>query len=247
MRLYGKNPVFERLKTNPRSIQKITLQEGHPDAGYLHKKARQWGIPVVSVPKSKILKLARNANSQGVIFEIDDFCYPPFGEALEWAKKKKATLVFLDGLTDPQNFGSMIRTMACLGDFVIVIPTHKSVQVTEAVLRVACGGDNFVKISKVNNLGQAIKLSKEEGYWIAGTVVQGGVPLAETVFPNLCGLVIGSEQKGVRSVLLRLVDQELTIPMARVRLSLNVSHAATVVTYEIVRQKGQRYEKKEKG
>ena len=240
MRLYGKNPVLERLKTNPRSIRKITLEQGHPDAGYFHRKARKWGIPVVTVPKSKILKLARNANAQGVIFDVDDFCYTPFSEALEWAKKKKASLVFLDGLTDPQNFGSMIRTMACFGDFLIVIPTHKSVQITEAVLRVACGGDNYVKISKVSNLGHAIKLSKEEGYWIAGTVVQGGVLLSDTVFPDLCGLVIGSEQKGVRSVLLKLVDQEVTIPMAQARLSLNVAHAATVVTYEIIRQKGRR-------
>ncbi|MFA5260194.1 MAG: TrmH family RNA methyltransferase [Candidatus Omnitrophota bacterium] len=240
MRLYGNNPVLERLKTNPKSIRRITLQEGHPDTGYFQRKARQWGIPVVIVPKSKILKLARSANTQGVVFDIDDFCYTPFSDALIWAKKKKAPLVFLDELNDPQNLGGMIRTMACLGDFVVVLPTHKSVQVTEAVLRVACGGDNYVKVSKVSNLSQAIRHSKEEGYWIAGTVVQGGVPLTEVVFPVLCGLLIGSEQKGVRYVLLKLVDQELTIPMAQPRLSLNVAHALTVISYEIIRQKGQR-------
>lgn len=240
MRLYGNNPVLERLKTKPQSIRRITLQEGHPDAGYFQKKARQWGIPVVIVPRSKILKMARSANTQGVIFDVDDFVYTPFGEALTWAKKKKATLIFLDELTDPQNLGGMIRTMACLGDFVIVLPTHKSVAVTEAVLRVACGGDNYVKVSKVSNLGQAIRQSKEEGYWIAGTVVQGGALLTGVAFPDLCGLVIGSEQKGVRPVLLKLADKEVTVSMAQPRMSLNVAHAVTVIIYEIIRQKGRR-------
>ncbi|HQO57267.1 MAG TPA: RNA methyltransferase [Candidatus Omnitrophota bacterium] len=240
MRLYGKNPVLERLKSNPQSIRRITLQEGHPDAGYFYKKGRQWGIPVVVVPKSKMLKLARNVNSQGVIFEVEDFSYTPFDDALVWAQKKKAAMIFLDELTDPQNLGGMMRTLACLGDFVIVIPTHKSVAVTEAVLRVACGGDNYVKVSKVSNLGQAIRHSRDEGYWIGGTVVQGGTGLSEVVFPELCGLVVGSEQKGVRSVLLKLVGQEVTIPMAQPRLSMNVAHAVTVMAYEIIRQKGRR-------
>ncbi len=237
MRLYGKNPVLERLKINPQSIKKITLQQGHPDAGYLHKKARQWGIPVVVVPRSKILKLARSANTQGVVVDVDDFDYPSVDEVLTWALKKKATLIFLDGLTDPQNFGSMLRSLACLGDFVVIIPKHKSVQITEAVLRVACGGENYIKISRVNNLAQAIKQAKDAGYWIAGTVVKGGAALSRVEFPALTGLIIGSEQKGVREVLHKLMDQSITIPMARARLTFNVAHALTVFAYEIIKQK----------
>jgi len=93
MRLYGKNPVLERLKSNPKSIRRITLQEGHPDAGYFYKKARQWGIPVVAVPKSKMLKLTRNVNSQGVIFEVDDFSYTPFDEAF-LGEKEESVVAF---------------------------------------------------------------------------------------------------------------------------------------------------------
>ncbi len=73
MRLYGKNPVIERLRANPKSIKKITLQRGFSGASYISRKARQWGIPVRVVEKHKLLKMTRNANAQGVLIEIDDF------------------------------------------------------------------------------------------------------------------------------------------------------------------------------
>src|SRR3989338_7030669 len=126
MKLYGKNPVLERLKSNPQSIKKIFLEDYYPDGGYVRKKARQWGIPVFSVPRSKMVKLSKNLNAQGILIEIDDFAYRDFAEILENASKRNDSLLFLDNLTDPQNFGAIIRTAACLGGFAIVIPTHDS-------------------------------------------------------------------------------------------------------------------------
>ncbi|MCK5579785.1 MAG: 23S rRNA (guanosine(2251)-2'-O)-methyltransferase RlmB [Candidatus Omnitrophica bacterium] len=236
MRLYGKNPVFERLKSNPRGIKKIYIQQGHEDAGYVYKKAKKWGIPVYSVPKTKIQKIARNVNTQGIVLDVDSFEYLPYGELLEIAQNKKMSLLFLDGLNDPQNLGGIIRSVACLGHFVIILPTHKSVAVTETVLRVACGGDNYVKVAQVTNLSQAIKKAKEEGFWVVGSVVKGGQELTEVKMPHPLALVIGSEQKGVREVIQKQLDVAVTIPMAQPRMSLNVAHATTVFCYEAVRQ-----------
>lgn len=236
MHICGKNPVLERLKSNPKSIKRITIQQGHPEAGYIYQKAKKWGIPVATVPASKILKLARTLNAQGLVIDVEDFTYYPLEEILEWVKKDGAGVFFLDGMNDPQNLGGMIRSLACLGNFGIVLPTHNSVSVTETVLRVASGGDNFVRVARVANLANAVTVARDAGFWIAGTVVAGGEDITGVKFSSPVGIVLGSEQKGVRDVLLKQVDQKITIPMNQPRLSLNVSHAATLLAYELIRQ-----------
>ena len=98
MKLYGKNPVLERLKANPKSIKKIYIEEGQPDAGYIRKKASQWSIPVISVPRSKMIKVGRDIRTQGLLIEIDDFQYQDYEDLLQRALKKKITLVFFCGI-----------------------------------------------------------------------------------------------------------------------------------------------------
>ena len=245
MKLFGKNPVLERIKTNPQTIKKIILQEGHKDAAYLHRKAQASGIPVQTVPRTKMQKLARHINAQGVIIEITDFPYQSLADLLEWGAKKKAVMIFLDNIQDPQNFGAIVRSLACLGDFGVILPKHHSVQVTEAVLRIACGGENHVRIAQVSNLAQAVKSAKEAGYWITGTVVEGGQDIAEVSFPAPLGVIIGSEQKGIRAVLLKSVDIKVTIPMAKPRLSLNVAQATTIMAFEVMRQRRQRKKRRQ--
>jgi 23S rRNA (guanosine2251-2'-O)-methyltransferase len=242
MMLYGKNPVIERLKSNPQSIRRIYIQEGHEDTGYIQKKAQKWGLPVCIVPKTKIAKLARNLNTQGVVADIAAFPYAELSDFLEQARKKSHTLVFLDGLNDPQNLGGIIRSLACLGRFSVVLPSHGSVEVTESVLRVACGGENYVPIVKVSNLVQAMKTAKDVGFWLAGSVVKGGEDIRTVKLPFPLGLVLGSEQKGIRDVVRSTVDLCLTLPMTQPRMSLNVAHAAAVFGYEISRQKGEMHD-----
>lgn len=237
MKLFGRNPVLERLKSNPKTIRKIYLEEGQPDSSYIRKKAKEWDIPVFSVPRSKMIKYGRNIRVQGIIIEIDDFQYVSYRDLLEKALKKRHSLFFLDNLNDPQNLGVLIRSLACLGDFAIVLPTHDSVEVTEAVLRVASGADNYIAISKVTNLNQAIASAKEAGFWIAGTVVEGGQDLTEAALPFPLAVVIGSEHKGIRDIIRKQLDLEITIPMSAPRLSFNAAQAATIIGYEIKRQK----------
>lgn len=237
MRIFGKNPVLERLKSQPKSIRTIYVQEGHPDAGYIQKKANKWGIAVCKVPGSKIQKLARDLNTQGLVAEVEGFSYLSLDDLLQKARTDNGTVVFLDELTDPQNLGGIIRSLGCLGNFFIVLPTHHSVEVTPAVLRVACGADNYVSVAKVANLSQAILAAKDEGFWIAGAVVKGGQDIATARLNFPLALVVGSEQKGIRDVIRRHLDIELSIPMAHERLSLNVSHATTIFCYEIARQR----------
>lgn len=240
MKLFGKNPVIERLKSNPQSIRKIYIQTGHVDGSYIRKKAKKWGITVYGVGQSKILKMTRNLNSQGIVADVEDFKYMDYSELLEYAKKKRISLLFLDNLKDPQNLGAIIRSAACFGDFAVVLPKKESVGVTEAVFRIACGGDNYVSISKVSNLSNAISLAKKNGFWIAGSVVEGGEDLSEVSLPFPLGLIIGSEQKGIRDVVKKQIDIKVTIPMKNARLSFNAAQATTILCYEITKQKNKK-------
>lgn len=237
MKLYGKNPVIERLKANPKSIRRILIEEGHSDTGYIHKKCNQWHIPLSVVPYTKIQRLAQNLNTQGIIADIEDFPYVEFDELLATCLDKKHTIIFLDNLTDPQNLGGIVRSCGALGDFAIVLPTAESVSVTETVLRVACGGENYVSVSKVSNLANAIEKAKKKGFWIIGTVVKDAKDMTSVTLQFPLGVVLGSEDKGVRDVIRKKLDLEITLPMKQERMSLNVAHAASILCYEIIRQK----------
>ncbi len=237
MRLYGKNPVFERLRSNPQSIRKIFMQVDFDEAGYVHKKAKKSGISVHIVPRSKMIKLTRDFNAQGILIDIDDFAYIDYSDLLDEALAKKLTLVFIDSLSDPQNFGAILRSLACLSGFAVVVGSHGCVSVTDTVMRVASGGENYVKVAKVSNINNAIRSAKQAGFTIAGTVVQEGQSIYDVKFTFPLGFVIGSEQKGVRDVIKKELDELITIPMSVHTLSMNVAAATTIFAYEITRQK----------
>ncbi len=237
MKLYGKNPVLERLRSNPKSIKKIHVEQGVQGLTVIRQKAKQWNIPVIATTRSKMQKIGRSLNTQGIVVVVDDFEYMPFDDLLEQALKKKRCILFLDEINDPQNLGAIIRSAGCLGHFSIVLPSHKSVSVTEAALRVASGGESHVAIAKVSNLNQAIREAKGEGFHIVGTVVNAKQTLEKTQLPFPLGIVVGSEQKGIRDVIRKNLDLEVQIPMYIDRLSFNVAHATTILCYEVTRQK----------
>ncbi|NTV29872.1 MAG: 23S rRNA (guanosine(2251)-2'-O)-methyltransferase RlmB [Candidatus Omnitrophica bacterium] len=237
MKIFGKNPVLERIKSNPKSVRHIYVQAGHPEHSYIALKSKKYGIPVTVVDQRRMLKLSRDMHTQGLLMEVEDFGYQDFDECLETAEADGVTFLFIDGLTDPQNLGAIIRSVACLGGFVLVLPTHDSVHVTDAVMRVACGGENYVQVCKVNNLNGAIQKAKDKGFWIVGSVVKGGEDLRKVKLPFPLGIVVGSEDKGIREVVQQRLDVKVTIPMAQQRMSLNAAHATSMICYETTKQK----------
>jgi len=240
MKLAGKNPIYERMRLNPRSIKKIYLQQGFSDATYVRHKAKKLRIPLIEILPGKMQKIGRGKNTQGILADVDDFGYVAFSDLLEQAGKKKRTLVFLDGIMDPQNLGAILRSLGSLGRFSLVIPTHDAVGVTETVLRIASGGENHVPVALVGNLNKAIQEAKEDGYTIVGAVTSDGVSIYDVQLPPRVGLVIGSEQKGIRPGILKSLDVQTTIPMLVASMSLNVASATALYAYEIIRQNEQR-------
>ena len=93
MKLFGKNVVMERLRANPTSIRKIYVQHGFKGTLYIHKKAKQWGIPVLPIPQSKMMKIGRDKNAQGILVDVEDFAFVPYDELLETAPKLVAEYI----------------------------------------------------------------------------------------------------------------------------------------------------------
>lgn len=233
MILYGKNSVFQRLSANPSSIQKVLIEDGFDEADILNIiKAKK--ISFKQVSNRELSKIKPGKNLQGIAVLVDKFEYADFDELLE---RDKVSLIFLDRIYDPQNLGAIIRIAACFGGFAIVIPKHKACEVTETVLHVACGGENFVSVAMVSNLANAVIKAKKQEYWIVGTAVKDAEDISKVKLPFPLGIVLGSEGEGVRYGIDKHLDLKVSIPMREAQLSFNVSGACAIFCYEIDRQR----------
>jgi 23S rRNA (guanosine2251-2'-O)-methyltransferase len=230
--LYGRNSVLERLKANPGSIKRIFLaQEARlPDILALARSKR---IPVSRVSEKRLYRIKRAERIQGVVAEADSFSYTPLDELID----EKLTIVFLDRINDPHNLGSILRILACFGEFAVVIPQHSSCRVNDTVIHVASGGENFVPVASVANVAGAIVKAKKAGYWIAGTAVEGGKDINNVSLPFPLGLVLGSEGRGIRHGINKHLDLCISLPMKGAALSFNVAMACAIFCYEINRQR----------
>jgi 23S rRNA (guanosine2251-2'-O)-methyltransferase len=237
MYLYGKNSVFERLKAHPKSIRKVYFLDTFraPDIeksmGTLHVSAQR-------LREREFSRLRVSEHSQGIVAEVDDFVYASFDEYLA-RQDKKTVFVFLDRVYDPQNLGAIMRTLACFGGFVLVIPKFKACAVTETVMHIAQGAENYVPVAMVTNLSGAIIEAQKAGYWILGASVDPGAKdIAGVSMPFPLALVLGSEGEGIRYGVDKHLDIKARIPMKGAALSLNVTHACAIYAYEIAKQRG---------
>jgi 23S rRNA (guanosine2251-2'-O)-methyltransferase len=236
MYLYGRHSVYERLKADPGSVEEVYLDKNFDDPAILNLLGKN-KISVSAVAKQKILKIQPQANIQGIAARVSEFRYREFDDLLNEGGRSKLSFIFLDRVFDPQNLGAMIRTAACFGRFAIVIPKHKACGVNETVLRVACGGENFVPLARVVNMRNSLFDAKDCGYWACGAAIDEGEDLGRARLPFPLCLVLGSEGKGLRYGLKKHLDKNLLIPMPGAALSFNVTAACAVFCYEIARQR----------
>ncbi len=237
MLLYGRISVFERLKANPASIKKVLLQDNItlPNIENLIEKN---SIPLERLPSHQLKRIKPAKDLQGVVAKVDKFRYASFENLSTEVQNKKISLILLDRINDPQNFGAIIRTAACFGGFAIVIPQFNACGVTEAVLHVASGGENYIPVSMVTNLSTSIRQIKKHGCWIVGALASDDAcDVDKTSFPFPLGLVLGSEGEGIRYGIQKHLDLKVRIPMKGARLSFNVGVACAIFCYEISKQR----------
>ena len=239
MMLCGKNPVLERLRANPSSIKNLYLQK-RTDLSAIVREAKSKKISFNSVEKEMLLKLVGTAHSQGVVAEIEDFQYAHFDKLIKDSLKGDIIIVFLDGITDPQNLGSIIRTLACLGGFSLIIPKFQSANINETVLRVANGGENYMDIAMVANIATTLNKTRDMGIKIAGASLNSEQNIYELSVAHPLALVIGSEGKGIRPGVAKNLDIDFFIPMRGAPLSFNAAISTAIVATEITRKFNQR-------
>ena len=234
--LYGKNSVFERLKTDPESVRRVYLQKNF-NGSNITKVIKSLNIPVRSVSEKELLRIKNADRLQGIVAEVYRYNYTPFNKLLKSHDNGKLSLIFLDSINDPHNFGSILRITACFGDFALVIPERGACEVNDTVMHVASGGENYIPVSRVTNLSTALRDAKEAGYWTAGAVIEGGENINEYSLPFPLCIVLGSEGKGIRYGIQKHLDVRVTLPMKGAPLSLNVAMSCAIFAHEITRQK----------
>ena len=239
--IFGINPVREMLQASPTDILEIMIAEGHPRQVVMSIEAdvRRIGLRVTYVASHLLDRLAHGQRHQGVVAKVREFGYSSFSEVLKHLSDSPLSqwILLLDGLTDPRNFGAILRTAEAVGIQHVVIPKDRAVRVTPVVVSASAGAVHHLKICIVTNLRRAIVALKERGFWIVALHGQARENLYDADYPGRLGIVLGSEGSGVRPLIQKECDYLVRIPMLGKITSLNVAVAGAVFFYELLRRR----------
>ena len=237
----GRNAVLELLNSD-RDINKIYVQNGekHGSINKIIAIAKEKRTVVTEVEKSKLDFMSKTQNHQGVIAVVPPFNYCEVEDILDYAKSKQedAFVLVLDGIEDPHNLGSIIRTAETAGVHGIIIPKRRSVTVNSTVSKVSAGAVEHMKIARVNNINDTIRKLKENGLWIIGTDGDAKTIYYNQDFKGDIAIIIGSEGFGMSRLVKENTDLLVKIPMKGKVTSLNASVSAGIIMYEAVKQRG---------
>jgi len=238
--VYGINPVDEALKGRRRKpLELFVARDGGSRVRALADTARRRGVPVRDSDKRELERLAGNARHQGAVLRIEPCSYVELDDLLKIGRDRgePAFLLALDGVTDPHNFGALLRSAAGAGCHGVICPRDNSAPVTGVVERAAAGALEHVALCRVVNLARTFDLLKREGLWIYGLAGEADQAVYSIDFTSDLVLVVGSEGKGLRPNVRRHCDQLISIPMQGGVGSLNVSVAGALSLFEVVRQR----------
>lgn len=237
--IYGLRPVLEAIDGGTR-IDRILLQNGLTGtlAGDLKGRIRDKGIPYQFVPVEKLNRLAKG-NHQGVVALISPI---EFKDAMELLpalmEEEKAPLVLLlDHVTDVRNFGAIVRTAECAGADAVVVPDHGSAQIGNDAVKTSSGALLRVPVCRESNLKTVINLARQCGMQVVAATEKGASDYLDVDFTKPTMLVLGAEETGISPEILKMADIRAKLPIKGKVQSLNVSVAAAVFMYEVLRQR----------
>lgn len=236
----GRNSVLELLESD-KDINKIFVQKGekHGSINKIISMAKEKKVVLVEVDKQKLNIMSKTENHQGIIAIVPPFNYCEVDDILNFAKAKKEALfiLILDGIEDPHNLGSIIRTAETAGVHGIIIPKRRACNVNSTVYKISSGAVEHMLIARVNNITDTIKYLKENDVWIYGTDMEGETLYYNQDYKSACGIVIGSEGFGMSRLVKENCDVLVKIPMKGKITSLNASVSAGIAMYEVVKQR----------
>lgn len=236
----GRNSVLELLESE-KDINKIFISKGerHGSINKIIAIAKEKGVIIVEKDKRQMDEMAQNQNYQGVIAIVPPFEYCDIEDILEEAKQKNEDpfVLILDGIEDPHNLGSIIRTAETAGVHGIIIPKRRAVAVNSTVNKVSAGAVEHMKIARVTNISDSIQKLKDEGLWICGTDINTDTYYYNQDLTGPLGIVIGNEGLGMSEKVRKNCDFLVKIPMKGKVTSLNASVSTGIIVYEAVKQR----------
>ena len=208
----------------------------------LLKDQKASGVLVEEVSWSRLGQLTNGAVHQGIVLQIAASKTHDLKNLIEACKAfgDSSLLLALDGLTDPQNLGAIIRSAEALGAQGLILPQRRSAGLTGSVAKVAAGALEHLPVARVVNLNRSLEKLKDEGYTVVGLAEEGTSTLSEIKFQGPLVVVVGSEDKGISLITRRLCDQLVRIPLKGVTTSLNASVATSIFLYEVARSRWMR-------
>jgi 23S rRNA (guanosine2251-2'-O)-methyltransferase len=242
--IYGVNPVLEALRAGKRSIESITIVDGARTERLkeLFQLARDNRIPVHRLSRLVFDQKLGDARHQGVMAQVAAARYTDADDLLDDLSARinsndPPLVIGLDGLEDPRNMGSILRTAECAGVHGVFIPERRAVGLTEVVAKAAAGALEYVPVARVTNLVRLIEQLKERNIWVVGASADAEQSYTEWNWTIPTALILGNEGHGLHRLVSESCDTLVSIPVSGKLQSLNVSVAAGVLLYEARRQR----------
>lgn len=240
--IFGLHAVKQVLENSPETILSALIQESiqSDSVRSIHESLNKQGVSIQTVPRSTLSKMVKNQNHQGVILEVRKAAKKTeqdLDDVLEQNQGGNPLYLILDSVQDPHNLGACIRTADAAGVTAVIIPNDRAASINETVRKVASGAVENVTVISVVNLVRAMKKIKEAGVWVVGTAGDVEQTIYDLDLKIPTAIVMGGEGKGMRDSVQKECDYTASIPIHGDVESLNVSVAAGVVLYEVIRQR----------
>ncbi|UBV42834.1 23S rRNA (guanosine(2251)-2'-O)-methyltransferase RlmB [Deinococcus taeanensis] len=233
MLLYGRNPVLEALQDG--RVSEVLVARGVEEAFVAQLKAT--GVRLRFAPRIELDQLAGTTQHQGVLAEVEDLAWASLDDILDLADKREEPLliVLLDGVTDPRNFGAIIRSAEVLGAHGVVVEERRSAPLSPVVAKTAAGATSYLPVAQTKNLPRLMDALKKDGVWVYGAAGEAAQDVRRVDFSGKVALVIGAEGEGMRRLVREKCDALVSIPVRGRVQSLNASVAAGILLFEATR------------
>ncbi len=242
--IVGRNPVRETLEREPGRVEKIMIQQGlsGEKIDKVRRLAMGAGVEIETISQDRLDRLSGGATHQGMAATASPIRYHTLDDMLrriaptyEATEETRPIVLVLDRITDPHNFGAILRSAVAGGVTGVVVPKGNMAPLGAVAMKSSAGTAARIPIAQVGRMKQAIEQLKERGYWIAGASMDGDVNVWEMDWDRPIALIMGGEGTGVRPSLLEACDFQISIPMNGPAESLNVSVAAGIMIFAATR------------
>lgn len=240
--VFGVRPVEELIRARPRQVAVVYVAEGqHRSAELLAAiaAAKDRGVAVEIRPRALIAELAGQDAHQGIAAVAGEYRYAGVGDIVAAARDagEAALVLILDGITDPQNLGALVRSAEVLGAHGVIVPDKQAAPVAGGAVKASAGATERMRVARVGNLLKTIDALRAAGIRVLGAASDRGEPLGHADLRGPVALVVGGEGRGMREAVARRCDALLRIPQRGAVASLNASAAGAILLYEAARQR----------